>query len=78
MENLLNYLIANMPVLLVVIGALLLIAALILYLRVKANIIKYIPIDSDIKNRRNFQNKDKDYRKSKEWADFKKSCSEKS
>lgn len=71
MENFLNYLIANTPVLYIVIGALLLITALILYLRVKARIRKFIPIDSDIKNRRNFQNKYKEYKKSKEWEDLK-------
>ena len=71
MENFLNYLIANTPALFIVIGVLLLIAALILYLRVKASIIKFIPIDSDITNRRNFQNKYKDYRKSKEWEGLK-------
>lgn len=71
MENFLNYLISNTPVLFIIIGVLLLIAALILYLRVRASIIKFIPIDSDITNRRNFQNKYKDYRKSKEWEDLK-------
>ncbi|TSA24390.1 HNH endonuclease [bacterium] len=72
MENILNYLITNTPVLFIVIGAILLIAALIIYLRVRTRIIKFIPIDSDIKNRRNFQNKYKEYRKSKEWKDLKK------
>ncbi len=71
MENFLNYLIANTPALFIIIGALLLIAALILYLRVKARIRKFIPIDSDIKNRRNYQNKYKEYRKSKKWEDLK-------
>jgi len=70
MENFINYLIANTPVLFIVIGILLLIAALILYLRVRRRIIKFVPIDSDIKNRRNFHNKYKVYRKSKEWNDL--------
>ncbi|MDP8286265.1 MAG: HNH endonuclease signature motif containing protein, partial [Candidatus Electryonea clarkiae] len=50
--------------------AILLIAALIIYLRVRARIIKFVPVDSDIKNRRSFQKKYKEYRKSKKWEDL--------
>lgn len=71
MESFLNNLIPNTPILFIVIGVLLLIAAFIFYLKVKTSIVKFIPIDSDIANRHNFQNKYNDYTKSKEWENLK-------
>lgn len=71
MESFLNNLISNTPILFIVIGILLLIAALIFYLNVRTNIVKFISIDSNIANRRNFQNKYNDYTKSKEWENLK-------
>ena len=71
MENFLNNLITNTPILFIVVGVLLLIAALILYLKVKASIINFIPIDSDITNRRSFKKKYKEYGKSQRWKDLK-------
>jgi len=71
MGSFLNNLISNTPILFIVIGVLFLIAVLIFYLKVKTSIVKFIPIDSDIANRRNFQNKYNDYTKSEEWENLK-------
>jgi len=71
MESFLNNLISNTSIFFIVIGALLFVAAFILYLIVKTSIIKFIPTDADITNRRSIKKKYNDYLKSPEWEKLK-------
>jgi len=71
METILNNLLANTPIIFIIVGIIFLLIALIIYLRFKTSIVKFLPTDTDKTNRRNFENKYNDYRKSVEWENLK-------
>ena len=70
MKTILDNLPANTSIILIIVIVIFLLIALIINLRYKKNIVKIYPTDTDKKNRRNFENKYNDYRKSIEWKNL--------
>lgn len=66
----LNSLSANENIMIIIVVIILVFIALLIYRRFKTSVIKYFPIDTDKIERRNFENRYNEYRKSIEWKNL--------